>query len=144
MNHPSINQSSRLLILALALLLTGAAVVAFRTVRSVGKKAELHARCAAEGEAAVISFLKTGGHGAFQTHGTFAGLAGTGFSPPVWNTSGHFFLWMDRTASFSGGAVPIRIYVTEGRKTAPGATALGTPQVDAPGRISVSHPDLVP
>ena len=138
------SRTSRLLILILALLLTGAAVVAVRTIRSVQSKAALHARCAAEGEAAVISFLKTGGNGAFQTNGTFAGLAGTGYSPPVWNTAGYFFLWMDRTASFSAGAVPLRIYVTEGRKTAPKVTVLGTPKLDGTGGISISHPDLVP
>ncbi|MBL9176337.1 MAG: hypothetical protein JNL10_22530 [Verrucomicrobiales bacterium] len=107
------SRTSRILILVIALLLTGAAIF-FRTLQSVGKRAELHARCAAEGEAAVISFLKAGGHGAFQTNGTFAGLAGTGFSPPVWNTSGYFFLWMDRKASFAGRTIPLRIYVTEG------------------------------
>lgn len=138
------SRTSRWLNLILALLLTGAAIVAVRTVRSVQRKDVLHARCAAEGEAAVISFLKTGGRGAFQTNGTFAGLAGTGYSPPVWNTAGHFYLWMDRTASFSAGAVPLRIYVTEGRKTAPGMTVLGTPTLEEAGRISVSHPDLAP
>lgn len=138
------NRTSRTLILILSLLLTGAALMVVRSFRAAQWKTALHARCAAEGEAAVLSYLKSGGHGAVQTNGAFVGLAGTGYSPPVWNSAGYFFLWMDRKATFASGTIPLRIYVTEGRKTALGVTILGTTGWDEPGRISVSHPDLIP
>ena len=102
-------------------------------------------RCAAEAQAVVETFLRTGGGGAFTNNGLFLRLEGTGYYTPVWNIQGYYYLGLNRTAHFSRGSLPITIFVTEGRVTAPGLKTVGNPRIEelSPGvRIFVSHPDL--
>lgn len=92
--------------------------------------------------------------------GPFKGLTGQRFGGAVWNIQGYEYLQADRDAHFAHATIPVRIYVTEGRKTNPGSREVIVLEVrrdpsslylnDAPLpqrpteglRIMVSHPDL--
>ena len=106
-------------------------------------------RYAAEGQAAVEEYLRTNAASALkQLHetkdwGAFLRLEGGGFAYPVWNIQGYHFLDLRRTAYFTGGELPIRIIITEGRVTAPGLQTVGKPYVQD-GMIFVSHPEVRP
>jgi hypothetical protein len=74
-------------------------------------------------------------------------ITGQGYGHPVWNIQGYHYLDAQRTAVFARAAVPLKIYVTEGRKTAPGEAAvrLTALRYDHSNGMSayVAHPDLV-
>lgn len=114
-------------------------------------KKRLHERCAAEGQASTEKFLHSDAAVALtEAYGPFIQLSGQGFFYPVWNTMGYLYLTLDRKGVFQRATIPIRIYVTEGRATAPGSNQLGQPTIEGSfnptqgARISVSHPDLKP
>ena len=120
-----------------------ALVIALLGVKLVHERVE--ARCAQEGEDAVVVYLRSGASGKLAEVGDFVGLEGGGWYPPVWNIQGYNYLTLERTATFAKRSVPVKIYVTEGRRAAPGQTAVGHPYIEkAPNewRIFVSHPDL--
>jgi len=94
-------------ILPLLVLLISAPLIHWRLKKSN------HDRCAAEGEATVVQFLKDGG--AFTNKGKFLAIHGEGYIYPVWNIQGYEFIDLHRTADFSNGAQPLRIIVREGR-----------------------------
>jgi hypothetical protein len=106
-------------------------------------------RYAAEGQAAVEEYLRTNAASALkQLHetkdwGAFLRLEGSGIAYPVWNIQGYHFLDLRRTAYFTGGELPIRIIISEGRVTAPGLKTVGIPYVKD-GMIFVSHPQVRP
>jgi hypothetical protein len=106
-------------------------------------------RYAAEGQAAVEEYLRTNVASALkQLHvtndwGAFLRLEGGRIGYPVWNIQGYHFLDLRRTAYFTGGELPIRIIVSEGRVTAPGLQTVGKPYV-RDGMIFVSHPQVRP
>jgi hypothetical protein len=114
-------------------------------------------KCAVEGQAAVEAYLKAGaggaftnvdaGGGVFTNYGNFIRLEGSGFGGAVWNIQGYDYIRLPRTAYYSGGSFPMMIYVTEGRRTAPGLKTIGIPKIESmsPAQgafIYVSHPDL--
>ena len=114
-------------------------------------KRTTHARCAAEGQAAVEAFLRTDAAAIFTNKfGSFVSMEGSDYSYPVWNIQGHLYLTLTRQAIFKRGGKPIVIYVTEGRVTAPGLTNVGQPRIEGRldpfqgTRIFVSHPLLKP
>ena len=92
--------------------------------------------------------------------GSFTGLTGHGFGGAAWNIQGYEYLIADRDAHFANAKIPVRIYVTEGRKTNPGIAAIVVQAIkrdssslylsDAPLpkrpieglRVTVSHPAL--
>ena len=126
-------------------------VVAVIAVAGCGEsKKSIHARCAAEGQAVVEAFLRNEAPASFTNDlGSFVKLDGSGFYNPVWNIQGYFYLTLDRTGSFQRRTIPIRIFVTEGRVTAPGSTNVGRPRIESVSmvqgaRLFVSHPDLKP
>jgi len=80
--------------------------------------------------------------------GVLQSITGHGYLRPAWNIQGYHYLTAHRTANFSKGAIPLKIYVTEGRVTAPGkAVVFVRPWIeyDTVNHMSifVSHPDLV-
>ncbi len=91
--------------------------------------------------------------------GSFKGLTGRRIGGAAWNIQGYEYLVADRDAHFTNVTVPVRIYVTEGRKTNPSSHEIVVQSVsrdqslylnDAPLpqspteglRIMVSHPQL--
>jgi hypothetical protein len=127
-------------------------VVTVLAVAGCGESKEsIHARCAAEGQAAVEAFLRNEAPAFFTNDlGSFVKLDGSGFYDPVWNIQGYYYLTLDRTGSFQRRRIPIRIFVTEGRLTAPGSTNVGRPRIEGViskfqgARLFVSHPNLKP
>lgn len=107
------------------------------------------AQYAAEGQRIVEEFLKANDPtiprqlGATNELGAFLRLEGSGFIYPVWNIQAYHFLDLHRTAHFVGGALPIRIIITEGKVTAPGRETIGKPKIEN-GMIFVSHPEVKP
>ena len=126
-------------------LVLGAALICGLSLRLIHLRTR--DRCATEGQAAVQEFLRAGADGAFDTYGKFRSLEGDGWYPPVWNIQGYEYLGLGRTARFERGSVQIKIFVTEGRKTAPGSAGIGRPKVTSMNPMQgailyVSHPDL--
>ncbi|HLN32106.1 MAG TPA: hypothetical protein VK395_30525 [Gemmataceae bacterium] len=83
-----------------------------------------------------------------EKFGVLQSITGNGYLHPAWNIQGYHYLTAHRTANFSKGAIPLKIYVTEGRVTAPGkAVVYVRPWIeyDTANHMSifVSHPDLV-
>jgi hypothetical protein len=91
--------------------------------------------------------------------GSFKGLTGQRIGGAVWNIQDYEYLVADRDAHFTNVTVPVRIYVTEGRKTNPSSHEIVVQSVkrdqslyliDAPLpqdpteglRIMVSHPQI--
>ena len=125
-------------------------------------------KCAVEGQAAVEAYLKAGAGGAFTNvndgemtftngrftnssnfinYGNFIRLEGSGFGGAVWNIQGYDYIKLQRTAYYSGGSFPMMIYVTEGRRTAPGRKTVGIPTIESMSPLQgafiyVSHPGL--
>ncbi len=105
---------------------------------------------AEQGQAAVEKYFRDGAGGEFEPYGKFDRIEGSGYYDPVWNIQGYHYLTLDRTAYFKNRAVSVRIYVAEGRVTAPGLKTMGTPRLEGHvsplqgARIFVSHPDVVP
>jgi hypothetical protein len=114
-------------------------------------KTREEARCATEGQAAVEAFMRDDAESVFTNdYGSFLSLEGSGYFQPVWNIQGYHYLTLERTGHFSRRSLPIRIYVTEGRVTAPGLKTVGKPRIEGlisplqGARIFVSHPDVKP
>lgn len=108
-------------------------------------------RWANEGQAAVEAFLREGAGGVFTNEcGSFLSLEGSGYYLPTWNIQGYHYLTLPRTGHFSRRSIPIQIYVTEGRLTAPALKTVGKPRMEEPisliqgARILVSHPEVKP
>ena len=83
----------------------------------------------------------------FTNYGNFIRLECLGFGCAVWNIQGYDYIKLQRTAFYSGGSFPMMIYVTEGRRTAPGLKTIGIPKIESMSPIQgafiyVSHPDL--
>jgi len=99
----------------------------------------------------VEAFLREGAGGIFaDEYGSFLSLEGSGYSQPAWNIQEYHYLWLQCMGHFSRRSLPIRIYITEGRVTAPGFKTVGKPRIEGPisplqgARIFVSHPDVRP
>jgi tetratricopeptide (TPR) repeat protein len=112
-------------------------------------RADNQSRWAAEGQAAVESWLRSDTNDWFRAEfGDFVRIEGSGLSQPVWNIQGYDYLTLNRTAHFTRGTIPMTIYVTEGAATAPGLTNVGMPVLEGQvssiqgARIFVSHPEL--
>jgi hypothetical protein len=106
-------------------------------------KVRQEAECLAEAQGAVEAYFEKKPH---PRLGVFRNMTGEGYNYPSWNIQGYQFLSADRNANFAGGSVQIRMYVTEGSKTAPGVEGVGTPRVESSGpeqvSIYVSHSRL--
>jgi serine/threonine-protein kinase len=99
-----------------------------------------------EAQAIVRDYLaRNPDHSIPSQFGAFKQLTGKGHMFPPWNIQGYQYLSADRNAVFADGTVPLRIYVTEGRKTMPDSSSITvyrTGQSDGRLEIFVSHPDL--
>jgi hypothetical protein len=67
-------------------------------------------RCVTDAERAVSAYLESHPH---PSLGAFRRLEGEGYQDPSWGSGvGYYYLVVNRTAHFSNGAEPIKIYVT--------------------------------
>jgi hypothetical protein len=106
-----------------------------------------------DGLAAVTAYLRGGTNDLTLLCGNFTGLEANGSDQAHIGEMGSVSnCYHGQTiyvkAHFSRGFIPLTIYVTEGRVTAPGLNAVGTPIIEGPispytgARLLVSHPEL--
>lgn len=99
-----------------------------------------------EAQATVEAYLQQNPEEVLNSPVNFKGIEGEGHHAPFWNTRGYYYLIADRTAYFSSGQVSLRIFVTEGRLTAPDEDGVGRPQLKRIAtdevEVFVSHAEL--
>jgi hypothetical protein len=158
-SDPVHSSGIRIACIGLGLLSLGVALFAGDCLRRQSQKRQW----VLESQAAVEDLLHTADRipaGMRERLGPFKGLIGKRFGGAAWNIQGYEFLIADRDAHFANATIPVRIYVTEGRKTNPESHGIVIKTVerdqsslylnDAPLpkypteglRIMVSHPDL--
>lgn len=161
MNRPTryggkLKRRIRVVLVGLALIFAGI-IWLFQSGRTTQAKWIFEAQTAVEG------ILRTSNRIPAEMRerlGPFQHLSGEGWGRAVWNIQGYHYLQADRDAHFANATIPVRIYVTEGRKTSPESQEIMVKTVekdqsslyliDAPRpklpteglRIVVSHPDL--
>jgi hypothetical protein len=150
-----------ILAVVVVVILAGAGVRAFQWYR-------LHqeATCVREAEEAIVYYLQNGVQkenssesdlprsqkantdrtDLVEKFGAFQNLSGEGYGYPTLKLEGNRYLVAERVAHFAGKDLPLLFYVTDGRVTAPGRTAVYVnPGFTYQGnRVSlfVSHPRL--
>ncbi|HET7722118.1 MAG TPA: hypothetical protein VFK43_19260 [Acidimicrobiales bacterium] len=84
---------------------------------------------------------------ALERFGELREITGHGHGHPAWNIQDYHYLDAQRTARFAKATITLKIYVTEGRRTAPGEAAVRVTALhyDHSNGMSayVAHPELV-